>query len=97
MKKVYFSFLLISILQINLTTTSAQLYWSESFGSYAVGQNVMSLPGWAGWDYLVNASAPLTYGNLLSDDNYISNGNKWAYTGGNLIPGDRTAPFYSAY
>jgi len=86
MKKFYFSFLLLCIFQNNFITISAQLYWSESFGSYAVGQNIHSSNGWNyqnssvdNTGYKTQLANPLTYGkNLQSDAAYFTGG--YAYT-----------------
>jgi len=94
MKKITTSLLLIFILQFNVFTIKAQLYWSETFSEYAVGQNiaksVISGPGLTGtWSfqndaaantgYIIKNNTPMVFGSLLNDVNYFSGG--YAYTG----------------
>ena len=99
MNKHYFTLLLFCILQINLVTTSAQLYWSESFGSYTDGQNIDALNGWNYQDptqngYQTKTAIPLTYGDLVSDGTYFTGGSSYI-TAGVAIP--VTGAFQDAY
>lgn len=88
MNKHYFSLLLICILQINSFTARAQLYWSESFGSYTNGQNINGLHGWdyqnaAENSFQTKTASPLSYLDLLTDvsGTYFTGGGKWLGVG----------------
>ena len=105
MKKFYFSFLLICIFQINLVTTSAQLYWSETFGAntsnYTDGQNIAGVNKWdyqdaANTGYKAKIGTPLTYGNLLTDATYFIGGGSWQPVGVGISVAYQS-PFFNAY
>ena len=108
MKKYYFFLLLFCILQINLVTTKAQLYWSESFSEYGVGQSIagsaVNGPGLSGtWSFqgstgaIIKNTATLTSSGLWSDPNYISNGSLGYSSLGVGFQPMTTSSFYNDY
>ena len=84
MKKITFILCGIAIMlfQSNL---KAQLYWSESFGSYTDGQIINGINRWdlqnATAGYAPTSVNPLTYGNLKTDARYIIGGGGWTAAG----------------
>jgi Fibronectin type III domain len=111
MKKIIFSLSLFCILQINLVTTKAQLYWSESFGEYATNQNIAGATvngaGLSGvWSYQGSTATPgatikntstLASSGLFTDPNYLSNGNLGYSNFGVGFTMTTASAFYNAY
>lgn len=84
--KTLYSFFSFSLLCVLLTSASAQLYWSDSFGSYASGTPLHNKGRWVIQNepltgYMVQSASPLIYTNLLSDANYATGGNSFFAAG----------------
>lgn len=97
--KTLFSFLSFNLFALLFSTASAQLYWSDSFGSYASGTPLHNKGRWVVQNepltgYMVQSSAPLTYTNLLSDANYATGGNSF-FAAGVSFPIEEGSPLYT--
>jgi len=82
--KTFYSNLIVVFLVLFSTTASGQLYWSDSFGSYASGDPLNGSGTWHVQEsptvgYLIQSATPLTYPSLQSNTNYAIGGyNYWA-------------------
>lgn len=97
--KTFYAFLTFNLFLILFSATNAQLYWNDSFGSYASGSALNGSGRWsvqeaATTGYTIQSASPLVYNSLLSDPNYAIGGNNY-WSSGVSFPLDEGSALYN--